>query len=658
MNTPESNEEALRQTIIAGLADLSVEELKEVAAAVAHLQQDRETTDASSLGSPWFERHSQTFPKVSNLISSKRPSTQYVSTFLLIVLVILSLAIRFMPARFRVDLWPWPDTPEYVTAASRLLQYGKFDIVANHLEVPTRYSLGYPLLIIPAYLVFGPSPENAIYVSLLMGLLEILLAFWIAWRLFGSAAALVAASIVSLSPANVFLSQQMMSDLPASVFVLASMLALTFLAPAPQAGKTGNSRRVWPYIALAGGLFGYACLIRQTSVLYLPVYLLYLALAIWRPRLRFSTLLHETVKGSLPFIAAWLAFQLPILIYNQLVFGNPFRTGYHYWLPYWYGENPTFSLRYAFEAPANLSSYFAGIIGQPILHMYRGPLVLYSPLVAAAALAGLLVIFARFYSLVRGRGRLLSNDSARKAERYALARFAFAAGCVGILAVTLATYSLYFFEADARFVELFVPLIAVLAGSFVAEAMSSGKGIAGYRLPPPWRSLLYVVLTVVAGVGLISALVESYAWKTFVTREYDYDSYAYQSSNDAEYMRVLSRLSAQSGDVLISDKYPTVFFEVYHPEMDLFAISTAISKSISFSPGSDPHPVRSLEGTPSAVADKLAAGRQVFFIGDPNEFEAIVSRDRLPFTLIPIETPTARTGLVLYRVAMNADISA
>ncbi len=116
-------------------------------------------------------------------------------------------------------------------------------------------------------------------------------------RLFSTAAA----AVLALNPVFVFMAEQPMSDVVATMWSLAAMLF----------ALRSRRREIWA--AAAGAAFGFAVLVRPTDfLLVIP-----LAFAV---RLRPRALLWFLL-GSAPFAAAYLAW-------NQLAFGNPFRTGY------------------------------------------------------------------------------------------------------------------------------------------------------------------------------------------------------------------------------------------------------------------------------------------------------------------------------------------
>lgn len=113
--------------------------------------------------------------------------------------------------------------------------------------------------------------------------------------------ALAGAAILAMFPTFVTYSLQSMSDVPATAWTLAAMVA------ALQARRSTNAA------LLAGAAFGVAVLVRPTNALLLGALLLALP---WRPGV-----IARFALGGLPFAVFLLA-------YNAAVFGSLWRTGY------------------------------------------------------------------------------------------------------------------------------------------------------------------------------------------------------------------------------------------------------------------------------------------------------------------------------------------
>ena len=135
-------------------------------------------------------------------------------------ILLLALLIRYEPAYYAADLSPRPDAMEYALGALSLYQHGVFSLAVNHVAYPLRYPYGFPMLIAPLFAIFGDQPQNATYANELIGVLLAGMTMIVAWRLFGSLAALIAGFTVAAAPAFVANSQIVMSDTTSALLVL------------------------------------------------------------------------------------------------------------------------------------------------------------------------------------------------------------------------------------------------------------------------------------------------------------------------------------------------------------------------------------------------------------------------------------------------------
>lgn len=166
--------------------------------------------------------------------------------------------------------------------------------------VPT-YSPGLPLMLVPAALLVGWEHAGDV-VLLLHSLAAIALTFALG-RLCGlrSAWALAGAVLLAASPLYLFNSLQALSDVPATAWVAAAVVAALL----------ARRRAGW---ALASGAFlGVAFLVRPNDVLAaIPV-----ALVLWRSPRR----LLPVALAAAPFAAAWMAI-------NHAAYGSSLESGY------------------------------------------------------------------------------------------------------------------------------------------------------------------------------------------------------------------------------------------------------------------------------------------------------------------------------------------
>ena len=104
-----------------------------------------------------------------------------------------------------------------------------------------------------------------------------------------------------------------MSEVP-SVFLATAVLALLL-------ASRDRKRPALMWLA-AGGVLGFAITVRHDNILLLAPSLLLLPWEdTWRERLRRA---GSFAVGLAPFI-------ITVAVYQQVTFGRPWRTGYHYW---------------------------------------------------------------------------------------------------------------------------------------------------------------------------------------------------------------------------------------------------------------------------------------------------------------------------------------
>jgi len=370
----------------------------------------------------------------------------------LCALLALSAASRYTPPPAVVDMFPQPDAIEYAASARQLLEHGRFVLPLNGVALPPKVSFGFPLLIIPAYLIAGHAHANAIWAVLALQLVEVLLVFWLAARLCGRWAALAAAALVVASPLDASLSQLIMSDLAASVAIVASLVAL-----AREELRVRDA-------AIAGLLAAAAFAIRIGALFYLPALI---GLCAWVAG-------ERRRAATVAFAAGWGLGVAPVAIYNWVALGSPFKTGYQIRSPLEFASlGGTFALGHALER-GKAASYLAGLAGlhgQSLGHDEQ----LYSPSVALLAL-GAAAIALR----ARDRG----------------ARFA--GGAWALIVTTLALYLFYYWPSDLRMLHLAVPLTALLAAYALREAFR--------RLPQPWALVASCALLAPVAVTLVGVV--------------------------------------------------------------------------------------------------------------------------------------------------------
>lgn len=233
------------------------------------------------------------------------------------------------------ELWPMPDAVEYAAVAVNLDRgLGPVLHFASN-SYPSRYTIGYPLILAAAYPVLDHRPERLYLVTVASALIAIAGLYLLTLLVFDRSSAIVAALLLATSPHFLGLSTCVMSDVPALAVVVLAVLA--FLYALEKDSLVAS--------ILCGLLAGLTVTIRVTDSAIL-VGMLAAVLLVPRRRLRFAL----AIAFAFGFI------MLPALqaLLNRHYLGSIFSNGYAFWLPEFYNSSKfkTFKLSYL-VAPAD-----------------------------------------------------------------------------------------------------------------------------------------------------------------------------------------------------------------------------------------------------------------------------------------------------------------
>jgi len=370
------------------------------------------------------------------------------------------------------ELWPMPDAVEYAAIAVNLdgglgpvLHFG-----GN--TYPSRYTIGYPLMLAAAYPLLGHRPERLCLVTALTALVAIAGLYLLTLWAFGRPSAVLAGLLLSTSPHFLGLSTCVMSDVPS--LAVAVLAALAFLYAEGKESLVAS--------ALCGLLVGLAVTIRVTNGAIL-IGMLAATLLVRPRRLRLAQVMTFAIGFiAFPGLQAWV---------NLHYLGSPLSTGYAFWWREAYSSvSTTFELRFLFVPwdltyrHGNLLSYAIAMLGldglfdqlnlglelQTLLHsrysLYPFPVPLF---------AGLGVWFAI---------RRKRNATAMRAVYLGL----------GFLVSLLVIYLPYFF-LDPRFM---LPALFI-----VFAAAAYGLVSANRRFEKGWARFAVIALDVVLAVAIV-----------------------------------------------------------------------------------------------------------------------------------------------------------
>jgi 4-amino-4-deoxy-L-arabinose transferase-like glycosyltransferase len=206
-----------------------------------------------------------------------------------------------------------PDTVEYALAPLQLLETGRYEIVIEGRGLPPRYPPWFPaLVILPAYVLFGHEPGNAILPITMLAVAGVGFAYAIGKRISSSAGGVLAGLAVLILPSYSSWATQVMTDVPCTALMLGACLVYLRLRARPE----------------ALGIYLAAGLLVAVTTLFRPVFA-----AMILPFL-FAILAHRKnlfLRSAL-LLAPMAAAAAANFAYNATTFGSPLRNGYKFWV--------------------------------------------------------------------------------------------------------------------------------------------------------------------------------------------------------------------------------------------------------------------------------------------------------------------------------------
>jgi len=207
-----------------------------------------------------------------------------------------------------------PDTVEYALAPLQFLETGRYEIIVEGRGLPPRYPPWFPVLVIlPAYVLFGHDPGNAIIPVTALAVAGVGFAYAIGKRISSTTGGVLAALAVLILPSYSRWATQVVNDVPCSALMLGTCLVYLNLRARPRSAL----------LYLGAGV-----LVAGTT-LFRPVFaamLLPLLLATLRQESK-SAFFRRLLLLIVPMAAAATA----TFAYNAATFGSPLRNGYKFW---------------------------------------------------------------------------------------------------------------------------------------------------------------------------------------------------------------------------------------------------------------------------------------------------------------------------------------
>jgi hypothetical protein len=250
---------------------------------------------------------------LNNALANKSSTRGQLIGWSTLLLLLLIAAVWLYRTPFNAsNLDVPPDTVEYALGPLHFAETGQYAIVVEGRPLPPRYPPWFPILVIlPAYVLFGHDPGNAILPVMLLAVAGVGFAYAIGKRLASVAGGILAGLALLFLPSYSNWASQVMSDVPATTLMLATCLLYLRL----RAGA-----RSLPAFCGAGLLIAVATLFRPVFAAMLLPFLL----EIFRTRM-------AAVRSILALFLPLSAAATATFVYNAETFGSPLRNGYKFW---------------------------------------------------------------------------------------------------------------------------------------------------------------------------------------------------------------------------------------------------------------------------------------------------------------------------------------
>jgi len=238
-----------------------------------------------------------------------------------LVLALISVALAIAYGAYLSPQWDPSrnDQIQYQALARGLVERGEYtraQVSEPFIPEPLRFP-GYPLLIAPLCFAGCSMWSITVLQALLLGALVLMVARF-AEPLLGRRGARISAALVALHPAFAFFAAHALSDLAATVFGFAGVLATARLTARPMSGMA------------AGALAAATTLVRPFNVFMFPI-----AAFAARDRAGLRPILAALGVAAIVFLVAFS----PYIAYMERSFGRPIAgsTGAQLWLGYFQG---------------------------------------------------------------------------------------------------------------------------------------------------------------------------------------------------------------------------------------------------------------------------------------------------------------------------------
>jgi hypothetical protein len=398
----------------------------------------------------------------------------------LLTLVILGCIAFFVPPEYAANL-PAMDEGQYAMSAWNLFNKGVYAVTLNHQDHPAHFPYGFSLLLLPAFVLWGPFVGNVTYMNFLLHMGVLVLTYVLGRMVGGWMVGAIATLFLLGNYVFLHFSHRIYCQGAIAFFYLLGCVLLLKIQ------ERQDNVSPWGLLIGLGMTLGYLSSLHVTAVLLSVVSMVCLCLTYgvgWRKRLTALVLVAGICAG-------FLAMQFE---YNRRSFGGFLRSGYEYWneVParQLFSQEHFISFDFSLLADAltrfsmtslghfintnNLTYYLSGLLG------LRESSVLYSPVAAIL--------------IVLGGNALLKN-------RYGAQGRSLIFCTIVPLGTLLALFIPYYYQAF-RF---FIPILPMLGIAAAIGIMSL------WQYPYHWsKNRLRAVIAIVLGMLFVADLSYSY----------------------------------------------------------------------------------------------------------------------------------------------------
>lgn len=260
----------------------------------------------------------------------RRVPTEKLIYIIWTLIFIIAILVRVSSANRGFQTMELFDSVHYTVPAQELIESGSLTLPLNETEHPNSKAPGFSLLISPIYL-FTKNLGAAVFSPFIMGILSLIVIYFLTKSLWNKSAALLAFLLLAFSPLHILYSKLIMPSIAPLFLILCAVIMMV---------KAKSEK----YLLIAGLLFGFAAITRYLTFMAIPAAFIYLLLQTNdNTASRWKRIIIMLLGAATPIIG--------MFYYNWQNYGSPLVTGYSYWTYFSPNIQKPFALEYAFGIP-------------------------------------------------------------------------------------------------------------------------------------------------------------------------------------------------------------------------------------------------------------------------------------------------------------------